>query len=386
MFSYITAGESHGQSLLAIIQGLPSGLCLSAQDINPELERRQRGFGRGQRMTIEKDQVRILSGVRFGKTLGSPVALEIDNHDWAHWQEIMRVEGGSQAKIKPVTRPRPGHADLAGVLKYRLNDIRDVLERASARETAVRTAVGACAKKLLCEYSIQVVSHVVRIGDVVSKTHLNPLQIQKTADLSPVRMADKNAEKRAMNLIEKMKRAGDALGGVIEILVVNVPVGLGSYTHWEDKLDGNIARALMSIQAIKGVDVGLGFQAGQLPGSRVHDAIYYHPSKRLFYRKTNGAGGIEGGMSNGQTIVIRAAMKPISTLMKPLNSVDIHTKKVQKASMERSDVCAVPSASVIGEAVVAIEIAKAMREKFGGDSLFEMKQNFKHYVHQLETF
>ena len=298
-----------------------------------------------------------------------------------------RSISGSALTVGRMTRPRPGHADLSGAIKYQHDDVRNVLERASARETAIRCAVGACAKVLLEEFSIKIVSHVAQIGSVVSRlSDPDPRAIAARSEESPVRMLDHAAEKKAIRLITQAKKAGDTLGGILEVLVFNAPVGLGSHVHWEDKLDANLARALMSIQAMKGVEIGLGFNASKLPGSQVHDEIFYDAKAKSFTRKTNGAGGIEGGMSNGQPMVMRVAMKPLATLIKPLNSVDIITKIESKAGVERSDVCAVPPAAVVCEAVVAIEIAREMLRKFGGDSLVEMKRNFKNYSKQVSEF
>jgi chorismate synthase len=350
MLRYLTAGESHGKALNAILEGMVSDLSLSASDINKELSRRQGGYGRGGRMKIEKDEVEILSGVRSGKTLGSPIALLINNKDWANWKDIMAVESGK--KSDAVTGLRPGHADLAGCLKYSQKDIRNILERASARETAVRVAVGAIAKKFLKEFNIVVDSSVVSVGGS------GPDKIKEEVD--------------------KAAKEGDSLGGVFEVVALGCPPGLGSHVHWDRKLKTKLAAALMSIQSIKGVEIGKGFELSALRGSKVHDEIFYEKGK--FVHKTNNAGGLEGGITNGEPVVIRAAVKPISTLKKPLKSVDLASKKAVEAHVERADVCAVPAAGVIGEAVVALEIANAVLEKFGGDTLSETRAAHKNYL------
>ncbi|OGL46133.1 MAG: chorismate synthase [Candidatus Schekmanbacteria bacterium RBG_16_38_11] len=386
MLRYLTSGESHGKLINAILEGMPSGLELSEDDINVDLRRRQIGYGRGGRMKIERDEVEVTSGVRFGKTIGSPISMIIRNRDWENWKNEMSLIMRSE-KVNMVTRPRPGHADLAGGIKYQEMDLRNILERSSARETACRVAVGAAAKKLLSEFKIRVVSHVVNIGGVWAKNlPRNPNSIFHLAEKSELRCADAEAQEKMKNLIDSAKSKGDSLGGIFEIIIMDPPVGLGSHAHWDRKLDGRLAQALMSIQAIKGVEVGVGFRSADLFGSEVHDEIYYKRTRwdRLkakggFYRKTNNAGGIEGGISNGEDIIIRAAMKPIPTLAVPLRSVDIVTKKPFKASVERSDICAVPSAAVIGEAVVAYEIANVFMEKFGGDSIEELRRNFSGY-------
>jgi chorismate synthase len=385
MLRYLTAGESHGEMLMGILEGLPAGLLIRLTDIDNDLARRQMGYGRGGRMKIEKDSVKIFTGVRWGRTLGSPVGLMIRNKDWDNWRAKMSPDAAFLNSADPVTRPRPGHADLAGAMKYGMTDIRNVLERSSARETAMRVAVGAVCKRLLDEFGIGIVSHVIDIGGVYAKVDkLSPREIRRKTENSDLRCADHEAEKRMKRKIDEAAAAGDSLGGIFEIIISGVPIGLGSHVHWDRKLDGRIAGALMSIQAVKGVEIGSGFGAANRPGSLVHDEIFWTP-KSGFFRKTNHAGGIEGGMSNGEDIVLRAAMKPIPTLMKPLRSVDLEYKKPFKASVERSDVCAVPAAGVVGEAVTAFEIAAAMIEKFGGDSLDEMKRNFDQYQKQLQA-
>lgn len=381
MLRYLTAGESHGQGLIGILDGFPAGVCISIDAINNEIARRQVGYGRGGRMQIEKDRVEILSGVRWGISLGSPVCLLIKNRDWINWEKGLSILPEYAGSISPVTRPRPGHADLTGLIKYGHKDIRNVLERASARETAIRVAIGAACKILLKEFDIKIISHVVEIGGVRSdKKGLSPEDIEKKAEKSPLRCADKTAEQRMIKKIDHAKKTGDSLGGIFEIIITNLPVGLGSHTQWDRKLNARLSMAVMSIQAIKGVEIGLGFETARRLGSEVHDEIFYDKRSKKFYRKTNNAGGVEGGMSNGEDIIIRAAMKPIPTLMKPLKSVDIATKKPFEASIERSDVCAVPAAAVVGEAAAAFEIANAMIEKFGGDSLKEMKRNYSSYI------
>ena len=375
MLRYLTAGESHGVGLTAILEGMPAGLALSPDFIDRELKRRQLGYGRGARMTsIETDRVQILSGVRAGKTLGSPIALQVPNKDT------------SIDKLPVVTRPRPGHADLAGALKYGQEDVRNILERASARETAARVAVGAVARRLLKEFGISIFSHVVRMGGVEAKLEkLSSAQIHKRAEVSPLRCADARAEAAMIRLIDKAKAAGDTLGGAIEVVALNVPVGLGSHVQWDRKLDGRLAAALMSIQAIKAVEIGAGTQVSDLFGSQLHDQIYFSKQKG-FYRKTLRCGGIEGGMTIGGSVVTRIHMKPLSTLRKPMMSVDVKTKKPFVATVERSDVSAVPAAGVVGEAVMAFTLADAFLEKFGGDSVAETKRNFKGYLRQVADF
>ncbi len=388
MLRYLTAGESHGPSLTTIVEGMPANLPLSSKDIDVELSRRQMGYGRGGRMKIEQDRVSITAGVRHGVTLGSPITLTIINRDFTNWQETMGIE--VEVKVQdtrpPVTRPRPGHADLAGAIKYGHRDIRNVLERSSARETTARVAVGAVCKRLLREFGISVLSHVVEIGGVrASRSDATPEQIQVLAEASPVRCVDREAAEAMVARIDEARRRKTTLGGIFEIIVEGVPVGLGSYVQWDRKLDGRLARALMSIQAIKGVEVGLGFTVAGRFGFEAHDEIFYDPERQgphglKFYRKTNYAGGLEGGVTNGEPILLRAAMKPLSTQYAPLRSVDLETKEPFEATVERSDVCAVPAAGVIGEGVVAFEVANALREKFGGDSLEEMKRNFDTYA------
>jgi len=370
--------------LTTILEGIPANLPLAAEEINLDLARRQRGYGRGGRMRIEKDEANIVGGVRHGLTMGGPIAILIANRDWENWKLTMDPRpGGREADPKePVTRPRPGHADLAGALKYSQHDIRNVLERASARETAARVAVGAVCKRLLREFDIEVFSHVVAIGGIEAKTEgLSFAEIRERAEASEVRCADPEAGEAMMRKIDEARKRGTTLGGVFEVVALNLPVGLGSYVHWDRKLDGRLAQAVMSIQAIKGIEIGLGFEGARRFGFETHDEIFYEDGR--FIRKTNRAGGLEGGMSNGEPIVIRGAMKPISTQYAPLASVDLLTKEPFKASVERSDICSVPAAGVIGEAVVAFEIARAFREKFGGDSLEELRRNYEGYLKSL---
>lgn len=395
MLRYLTAGESHGPALVAILEGMPSNVPVAAADINAHLIRRMGGYGRGGRMKIERDEVEILGGIRYGKTLGSPVAVLIRNRDWENWKHVMAPEAEfalGDADRRTMTRPRPGHADLIGGLKYDHRDLRNVLERASARETAARVAVGAVCKCLLRQFGVQVVSHVVEMAGIRAKTDgLTSEEIVAQAETSPVRCADPTASQAIMAKVDEARARGTSLGGVFEVLVLDPPVGLGSYVHWEHRLDGRLAQALMSIQAIKGVEVGLGFEISRRFGSEVQDEIFYEAPGRGpaadagFHRRTNFGGGLEGGMTTGQPIVLRAAMKPLSTQYKPLASVDVVTKEASKAGVERSDITAVPAAGVVGEAVVAFVIAQALCEKFGGDSLAEMQRNHAGYLAYLKA-
>ncbi|HJV44542.1 MAG TPA: chorismate synthase [Bacillota bacterium] len=384
---YLTAGESHGPQLTAIIEGLPSNLPISIEKINEQLLRRQKGHGRGRRMQIETDQVRIVGGVRHGLTTGAPVCLVVDNKDWSHWQTIMGPEPtteGEEVK-RQVTRPRPGHADLNGAIKYNQKDMRNILERSSARETAIRVAVGAVARQLLEQFDIQVGGHVTRIGEVEAESvQVSLEEMVRITEESPVRCLDPQAAEKMMALIDKAKEEGDSLGGIVEVVVEGVPVGLGSHVQWDRKLDGRLAQAIMSIQAFKGVEIGIGFEAAAKPGSLVHDEIIW--SKETgFSRKSNRAGGLEGGMTTGMPIVVRGVMKPIPTLYKPLQSVDLLTKESFEATIERSDSCAVPAASVVAEAVVSFEIARALCETFHSDNLEQMKESVKQYQSYLEN-
>ena len=402
---YLTAGESHGKALIGILEGIPSGLSLSAEDINRDLGRRQMGYGRGGRMKIESDHAEILSGVRWGKTIGSPITLLIENKDYRNWLKGMSPYTEDDGSIPAVTRPRPGHADLTGAMKYYHHDMRNVLERSSARETAVRVALGAVAKKFLQAFHITIGSFVIQIGKIGVKgsrgqgakgssenfptlESSNPRTLEslfRKAEKSPVRCPDEQAAKKMTTLIDRTMKSGDSLGGVFEVFATGVPVGLGSYIQWDRRLDGRLAQALMSIQAIKGVEAGLGFEMSRRSGSEVMDEIFYSQHYG-YYRKTNNAGGMEGGMTDGMPIILRAAMKPIPTLRRPLRSIDITTKKPVEAAYERSDICAVPAAGVIGEAMVALTIADAFLEKFGGDSMKEIQQHYDSYVLHIKQF
>ncbi len=398
MLRYFTAGESHGPCLTMIIDGVPAGFPIDVQKINHDLWRRQQGYGRGGRMLIEKDEVQIRAGIRWGETLGSPVALGIENRDWKNWTKKMSPAPEDRDEKIAVTKPRPGHADLTGVLKYHQSDIRNILERASARDTVSRTAVGSFCKQLLAPFGIRIMGYLRSLGNVATKTEgLAFEEIYARAEESPVRVADKQAEEKMIALIEDCKKNGDTLGGIFEVVALGLPPGLGTHAQWDRKLDGRLARALMSIQAIKGVEVGLGFEMARRRGSEVHDEIFFDPAKMVsegtprivptgFYRGSNNSGGTEGGMTNGAPLVVRAAMKPISTLMSPLQSVDLRSKQPADASVERSDVCAAPAAAVVGEAVVAFELARAFLEKFGGDSLHEIKRNYEGYLEQIKKF
>ncbi len=387
MIRYITAGESHGKAVVAILEGIPSGLTVDEEYINHQLSRRQKGYGRGKRMGIEKDKVNFVSGIRFGETLGSPICMTIANKDWKNWKTIMSVYREDKRDEFILTRPRPGHADLSGILKFNRKDMRDILERSSARETATRVAAGAVAKKLLEEFKIYVVSFTKQIGDIRAKAlNFSPRDVPSVTDESPLRCIDKFAEKKMVDAIKNAAESGDTIGGIFTVVAEGVPPGLGSHTQWDLKLDGRIAGALMSIQAVKGVEVGLGFDTVNFNGSEVHDEIKYDKKKKIFYRNSNNAGGIEGGMTNGEHLIFRAAMKPISSLKRPLSSIDIKTKKKVDSEIVRSDICAVPAAGVVGEAVVALEIAKSLKEKIGGDSLIEMKRNFVNYMKQIINF
>ena len=398
MLRYLTAGESHGPCLTMIIDGVPAGFSIQIEKINHDLWRRQQGYGRGGRMLIEKDEAQVRSGIRWGETIGAPVALGIENRDWKNWTKKMSALPEDRDDKIAVTKPRPGHADLNGALKYDRSDIRDILERASARETVARTAVGSFAKQLLAPFEIRIMGYIRSIGNVAANlSRLSFHEIYARAEESPVRTADPEAEEKMIALIEECKREGNTLGGIFEIVVLGLPPGLGSHTQWDRKLDGRLARALMSIQAMKGVEIGLGFEMARRRGSEVHDEIFFDPSKDVsegtprvvptgFYRGSNNSGGTEGGMSNGAPLIARVAMKPISTLMSPLQSVDLRSKQPADASVERSDVCAAPAAAVVGESVVAFEIARAFLEKFGGDSLREVRRNYENYLEQIKNY
>ncbi|MBR6342293.1 MAG: chorismate synthase [Selenomonadaceae bacterium] len=364
---FLTAGESHGPCLTAILEGIPAGLRLRKDAIDRDLVRRQQGYGRGGRMRIERDQAEILSGVRFGETLGGPITLSVRNRDWENWTDRMAVFG--EPSGEKVTAARPGHADLAGLQKYARQDVRDILERSSARETTMRVAVGAVCKEFLRACGVEVVSHVTAIGGAaVDEAKLDRSAIGTAENGSELNCYDAMAEEEMKKRIRAAKEKGDTLGGVFEVMVRNVPVGLGSHIQWDRRLDARLAGAMMSIQAIKGVEIGAGFRCAELPGSQIHDEMYLDGEGRV-YRKTNRAGGLEGGMSNGEEILIRAAMKPIPTLMQPLHSIDVESKQEVLACKERSDTCAVSAASVVGEAMTAFVMAQAMVEKFGGDSM-----------------
>lgn len=378
MLRYFTAGETHGKCLTVIIEGMPSNVRIDLDKINKALEKRQQGYGRGGRMKIEKDMAEILSGVRGGLTLGSPIAMRINNRDWANWEKIMGTEESNGEKA--VDCPRPGHADLTGGMKYSHKDLRNVLERASARETAARVAVGALVRQALEPFGIEFKSHVKRIGEICDTDDITSEGFFERAAVSEVGFSNAEAAKKAMDYIDKIKAAGESVGGVVETVVTGVPAGLGSYVHYDRKLDANLAFAVMSVQAIKGVEIGMGFGVSETHGSNVHDEIAYSGSYR---RLTNNAGGIEGGMSNGEPICVSAAMKPIPTLYTPLNTVNIKDKSPQKASVERSDVCAVPACSVVVEAAVAFEITKAFLEKFSGDCMEDIKAYYDAYMSRI---
>jgi chorismate synthase len=389
---YLTAGESHGPQLTTIIEGVPAHLTLETADINVDLARRQKGHGRGRRMQIEKDLVRITSGVRHGKTTGAPITLIVENDDWKHWTQIMGIEpleeSMTEEEIKrKITRPRPGHADLVGALKYNHRDMRNVLERSSARETTVRVAAGAVAKKILSTFGIKVGSHVLEIGGVkAEKVSYNSIEeLQEKSENSPVRCLDSVAEKKMMSAIDEAKKDGDSIGGIVEVVIEGVPAGLGSYVQYDKKLDAKIAGAVMGINAFKGVEVGIGFEAASKPGSQVHDEIIWN-EKDGYTRKTNNMGGFEGGMTNGMPIVVRGVMKPIPTLYKPLQSIDIDSKEVFEASIERSDSCAVPAAAIVAEACVAWEVAVALLDKFGSDYIDEIAGNIQRYSERVRNF
>jgi chorismate synthase len=386
---YLTAGESHGPGLTAIVEGMPANLELSEADINRHLARRQEGYGRGGRMIIEKDQVSFLSGVRWGKTLGSPITLSIRNRDWENWEKTMSTRLEDRQDGLAVTHPRPGHADLTGVIKYRQDDARNILERSSARETAARVAVGALCGKFLRHLGIEILCYVTEIGGVradESSAEGIPDYRERfrMSEASPCRTFDPRAEKAMMAAIDRAKLDGDSLGGVVEVVALGLPPGLGSHVHWDRRLDGRLAGAMMSIQAFKGVEIGAGFGAARSPGSRVHDEIFHEKGQVI--RRTNRAGGLEGGMTNGAPLVVRGAMKPIPTLYQPLQTIDLKTKEAFAATVERSDVCAVPAAAVVAEAVVCIELASAILEKFGGDAMEEIQENLAAYQRHVHGF
>jgi chorismate synthase len=390
MLRYFTAGESHGEGLVAFLSGLPAGLTVDQEFLNRELWRRQQGFGRGGRMKIETDKVHILSGVHGGATIGSPIAILLENKDWKNWQESLPVEAGDPAKHKRVASPRPGHADLAGALKYNFSEARYVLERASARESAARVAVGGLAKLLLRELGIGVLSHVVAVGGAALTKDVSWEQIRGLSELNDVLLncADLEAEQQMKEEVDKVLRTGDSVGGIFEVVAHNVPPGLGTYAQWDERLDGLLAGAVMSLQAVKAVEIGAGVTAASSAGSAVHDEIGYGATSGFtgFTRSRNNAGGIEGGVSNGEDIVVRGYLKPISTLRRPLQSVDFASREPVKAAYERSDVCVVPAAGVAAEAMVALTLTRCALEKFGGDSMTETLRNFKGYLEQVRNY
>jgi chorismate synthase len=388
MLRYYTAGESHGQALLVWISGFPAGMAVDFEFIHTDLHRRQLGYGRGGRQKIEKDRAEAFAGIRHGKTIGAPIALRIENKDWANWEKYLPVEAGSEAPQRSLTAPRPGHADLAGSLKFNLHDARTVLERASARETAARVAAGALAKLLLRNFQCEILSHVVAVGKARLEKAATWKQIQAVcANLeSPLRCVDAATEGRMKEEVDRVLRAGDSVGGVFEVVAHGTPPGLGSHAQWDEKLDGRLARAIMSIQAVKGVEIGAGVQAASSYGSEVQDEIAYDPSRKRFVRPTNRAGGLEGGITNGEDVVVRGYLKPISTLRTALGTADLVTKQPVEAAYERSDVCVVPAAGVAGEAMTALVLAEAFLEKFGGDWIGETQRNFEAYQRQLDEF
>ncbi|HTQ23717.1 MAG TPA: chorismate synthase [Candidatus Binataceae bacterium] len=388
MLRFLTAGESHGPELVAVVEGYPAGFDIDLAKVNHDLARRQKGYGRGGRMAIERDEVRVVSGVRFGRSMGSPITLIVENHDFKNWVKRMSVDPADRGAAEPVTRPRPGHADLAGVLKYNLDDVRDVLERASARETTMRVAVGALAKLLLEPFGITTLGYVASIGSTEARTPIDMSieDLARVTEASQVRVADPDAERAIIAEIDECKKTGDTLGGVVEVVATGLPVGLGSHVQWDRKLDGRLAHVLLSLQAVKGVELGLGFRAAAMRGSALHDEIAYDAGARRFIRNSNNSGGTEGGMTTGEPLRVRVAFKPLSTLMRPLRSADIRTKAESVGNTERSDVCAIPAAAVIAEAVVAFELANAFVEKFGGDSRTEIARNYQGYLEQVRNF
>ena len=390
MLRFCTAGESHGQALLAFVSGLPAGLAVDVELINRELHRRQLGYGRGGRQKIEKDRADIFAGVRHGRTIGAPVALRIENRDWANWQKILPVEATSapEAESRKLVAPRPGHADLAGSQKFNFHDARFVLERASARETAARVAAGTFAKQLLKQFGTDIASHTIQVGHARLERSATWHEIQAVSeDLeSPLRCVDAQTQEKMKAEVDVALKAGDTVGGVFEIVAHNVPVGLGSHAQWDEKLDGRLAQALMSVQAVKAVEIGSGVVAAGSYGSEVQDEISYDKAAARFRRRSNRAGGLEGGITNGEDVAIRGYLKPISTLRKPLGTVDMVTKEPVQAAYERSDWCVVPAGSVAGEAMVALVLADAFLQKFGGDSLAELRRNFESYAQQIDEF
>ena len=390
MLRFETAGESHGQCLVATLTGMPAGIPVSVEYVDHELWRRQQGFGRGGRMKIETDKVQIVSGVRHSQTIGAPIAMLIENKDWKNWTEVLPVEDyeGSGEKKKKLTRPRPGHADLAGCIKYDYQDARYVLERASARETTARVAIGAVAKQLLSRFGIEVLSHVIAVGSARLERQASWEEIVAVNQKKEVLLGcvDEEAEQRMKALVDEAYRTGDTIGGVFEVVAHGLPIGLGSHVTWDSRLDGRLAQAIVSMQAVKGVEIGFASEGAASFGSRVQDTIHYDKEGRRFTRGANRAGGLEGGMTNGQDLLVRGLLKPISTLRRPLESVDLETREAAAAAYERSDVAVVPAAGVIGEAMVAIVLAQAFLEKFGGDSLGETRRNFEGYSEQVRSF
>ena len=388
MLRFETAGESHGECLVATLTGLPAGVPISMAAIDRELWRRQQGYGRGGRMKIETDHGHIVSGVRHSHTIGSPIAVLIENKDWKNWTEVLPVEDGEEDKKKPVTRPRPGHADLAGAIKYNFQDARYILERASARETAARVAVGALAKAYLAEFGIGVLSHVIATGEEKLERAATWDELVALSKRGEVLLGcvDAEAEQRMKAVVDRAYKTGDTVGGVFEVIAHGVPVGLGSHISWDSRLDGKLAQAIVSMQAVKGVEVGFAAEGAAAFGSKVQDTIHYNREEHKFTRGANRAGGLEGGMTNGQDVVVRGLLKPISTLRRPLESVDLETREAALAAYERSDVAVIPAAGVIGEAMVALVLAGAMMEKFGGDSLAEAKRNYAGYLEQVKNF
>jgi chorismate synthase len=390
MLRFYTAGESHGQALLAFVSGLPAGLPIAIEAINHELHRRQLGYGRGGRQKIEKDRAEIFAGVRHGQTIGAPIALRIENRDWANWENILSVEASNrpEATSKKLVAPRPGHADLAGSQKFNFHDARYVLERASARETAARVAAGSFARQLLGQFGVRIASHVIQVGHVGLERAASWEEVFAICeDLnSPLRCVDAQVQEKMKAEVDKALKAGDTVGGVFEVVAHGVPVGLGSHAQWDEKLDGKLAQALMSVQAVKTVEIGSGILAAGSYGSEVQDEISYDKKARKFHRSSNRAGGLEGGITNGEDVVIRGFLKPISTLRKPLGTADMVTKEPVQAAYERSDWCVVPAGGVAGEAMVALVLADAFLQKFGGDSLAETRRNFESYGRQIDDF
>ncbi|MGH7933076.1 MAG: chorismate synthase [Candidatus Binataceae bacterium] len=388
MLRFLTAGESHGPELVAVVEGAPAGFDIDIARINQDLARRQKGYGRGGRMAIERDEARVVSGIRFGRTMGSPITLIVENRDFKNWQKRMSADPNDRGDVQIVTRPRPGHADLAGVLKYGLEDIRDVLERASARETTARVAIGGFARQLIEPFGVSILGYVISIGATVATVPagITVDELRRVTEESQVRCADARAERAMIAEIDECKKSGDTLGGIVEVVASGLPVGLGSHVQWDRKLDGRLAHALLSLQAVKGVEFGMGFDAAHVRGSQLHDEIGYDAAARRFTRHSNNSGGTEGGMSTGEALRVRVAFKPLSTLMRPLRSADIRTKAEAVGTIERSDVCAIPAAAVIAEAVVAFELANAFLEKFGGDSRAEIARNYQGYLEQVRNF